>query len=103
MQKNSHDVSTLPDNGALLIIISHEECKNVHLRPESALRNITVADGKTAQVLGEAIKVSLCLGKLTVPLNILVLADSPFDLINGMSVMEALGVSNDLHGQMAKP
>lgn len=87
---NSTAVHALLDTGALPNIMTEHLSQRLNLTPGRTNRHITVAGNGKREVIGELRGVPIKLGDLTVPLNFLVLADTPFEVIIGLPTMEAL-------------
>lgn len=91
-----HKTQALFDSGAIPNLISSRLAERLGLEVVPTTKKITVADGTTSECLGAAEKVSISFEGGKTPLNFLVMADLPFDVIIGCPTMEALETCIDL-------
>eukprot|EP00737_Agarophyton_chilense_P002013 gb/GEZJ01002278.1/.p1 GENE.gb/GEZJ01002278.1/~~gb/GEZJ01002278.1/.p1 ORF type:complete len:592 (+),score=68.54 gb/GEZJ01002278.1/:824-2599(+) len=84
------DASALLDSGAVPNLLSWEMCNQLTLAPSPTSRRVIVADGSAADVLGCVKGVSISFRKIGVPLDLLVVKNTPFDVIIGCPTLEAL-------------
>lgn len=84
------------DSGTLPNIMSEDLCRRMHLLAKSNSLQITAADGKASQILGEVTVVATIFAHMTVQLSYLLLDGAPYEAIVGVPAMEALDGEIDL-------
>ena len=92
----------LLDSGEIPNLMSSRLSDELSLTPSPASRQFTVANGDTSQCIGTVSSVPVSFTDLIVPIDFLVVLNTPFDLIIGCPTLEALAARLDLRKQMVK-
>ena len=98
----SKEAQALLDSGAIPNLMSSRLSDELSLIPSPTSRQITVANGDTSQCIGTVSGVPVSFTDLVVPIDFLVVLNTPFDLIIGCPTLETMAARLDLRKQMVK-
>ena len=98
----SESTMALFDSGAIPNVISHKMVKKLHLLMQPTNMSIKVANCASEKFVGTLNEVPISLGELVVPMNFLVLDDTPYDILIGLPTMIQLGARPDYYRMVLK-
>ncbi len=98
----SKSTMELFDSGAIPNVMSHKMVKKIHLRMESTNRSIKVATCASEKCVGTLNEVPISMGELEVPMDFLVLEETPCDILIGLPTMIQLRARPDYYRMVLK-
>ncbi len=90
------------DSGAIPNVIFHKMMKKLHLRMQPKNRSIKVANCASEKCVGTLNEVPISLGELVVPMDFLVLEETPYDILIGLPTMIQLRAHLDYYRMVLK-
>ncbi len=97
VQVYSEPMMALFNSDAIPSIMSHKMVKKLHLRMQPTNRSIKVANCASEKCVGTLNEVPISMGDLVVPMDFLVLEDTPYDILIGLPTLIQLRARSDYY------
>ncbi len=102
VQVYSESTIALIDLGAIPNVMSHKMVKKLHLRMQPTNRSIKVANCASENCMGTLDEVPISMGELAVPMDFLILEETPYDILIGLPTMIQLRARPDYYRMVLK-
>ncbi len=102
VQVYSESPMTLFDSGAIPNVMLHKMVRKLYLRVKSTNRTIKVANCASEKCLGTLDEVPISMGEFVLPMDFLVLEETPYDILIGLLTMIQLRVRPDYYRMVLK-
>ncbi len=98
----SKSTMALFDSGAIPNVMSHKMVKKLHIRMQITNRSSKVANCASEKCVGTLNEVPVSMGELVVPMDFLILEDTPCDIRIGLPTMIQLRARPDYYQMVVK-
>ncbi len=98
----SESMMALFDSGAIPNVMSHKMANKIYLRRQPTNRCIKVANCASEKCVGTLNEVLISMGELVVPMDFLVLEETPYDILIGLPTMIQLRSRTDYYRVVLK-